>query len=117
MFGVCTGGGAGFSGSSKLGMVGGFDPVRAVAAGTEQIAQPIVREVPEPTSNPAGRLNDSVHSLGGAIGGALGFQVGDYFLPPGIQGPSELGNFRDRARQERSQGSATSSRPRSGAAW
>lgn len=47
-------------------MVGGFDPVRAVAAGTEQIAQPIVREVPEPTSNPAGRFNVSADGV--AIG-------------------------------------------------
>jgi len=40
-------------------MVGGFDPVRAVAADTEQIAQPVVREVPESTSNPPRRLNVS----------------------------------------------------------
>ena len=44
-------------------MVGGFDPVRAVAAGTEQIAQPVVREVPESTSNPPGGFYDSVHGL------------------------------------------------------
>jgi hypothetical protein len=40
-------------------MVGGFVPVRAVAAGTEQIAQPIVRKVPEPTSNAPRSLNVS----------------------------------------------------------
>ena len=53
-----------FSGSSYLGMVGGFDPIRAVAAGTEQIAQPVVREVPKPTSNPASRFSGLVRRGG-----------------------------------------------------
>ena len=39
-------------------MVGEFVPVRAVPAGTEQIAQSVVREVPEPASNPAGGFDD-----------------------------------------------------------
>lgn len=38
-------------------MVGRFGPIPAVAAGTEQIAQSVVRKVPESASNPPRRLN------------------------------------------------------------
>ncbi len=84
-------------------MVGGFVPVWAVAACTEQIAQSVVREVPEAPGNPAGGFDDAVDGFGGAVRGALGLEVGQDLLPPGLQCPAEAGDFGDRAGRERGQ--------------
>src|SRR5215203_4210982 len=57
-------------------------------------------EVSESVSQPTDFLDDQVDRLGAAVGDAVGVEVGQHLLLPGLEGAAQTGNLGDRAAGE-----------------
>ena len=54
----------------------------------------------EPVGEASDLFDDQVDGFGAAVGDAMGIEVGQYLLAPGLEGATQSGDFGDRAGRE-----------------